>query len=147
MVEWGLFEWGHEMRGRTRRLSKAELIENLPPIPTGQGGKGLFKYKRVLPQYLISMLELSDAPLNSSEIRFIVRAKVQGLPKSSGFIALERESEGKLLHISDGRSLANESGMPRVFNKGDADQEAKESASIGERLSGSGLIGRIKRKR
>jgi hypothetical protein len=98
-VLWGLSEWGPEMHTRRRGVTKAKLLESLPDIPTGEGGKGVFRYERVLPDYLILILQTFGAPLSTAEIKSIVRNKARVIAFPSVLAPMSPEYEGRPFRI------------------------------------------------
>ena len=77
---WGLAAWGWSMRERKPNMSLKKLKESLPEIRTDEGGKGMFKYRQILPQYFILMLETWGAPLSTAQIKSVILDKLYPPP-------------------------------------------------------------------
>jgi len=77
---WGLAAWGWSMRERKPQMSLKKLKESLPEIRTDEGGKGMFKYRQILPQYFILMLETWGAPLSTAQIKSVILDKLYPPP-------------------------------------------------------------------
>jgi len=77
---WGLAAWGWSMRERKPHMSLKKLRESLPEIRTDEGGKGMFKYRQILPQYFILMLETWGAPLSTAQIKSVILDKLYPPP-------------------------------------------------------------------
>jgi hypothetical protein len=77
---WGLDAWGENMQERPPGMSLADLKESLPEIRTDEGGKGIFKYKRVLPEYLKLILETYGAPLPTAAIKSVILSRLVPQP-------------------------------------------------------------------
>lgn len=73
---WGLSIWGRTMRERQPNMSLKNLRESLPEIRTDTGGKGMFPYKQVLPQFLILALQTWGAPLSTAQIKSVILDKL-----------------------------------------------------------------------
>lgn len=98
---WGVAKWGPHMMQRRRRMPLEELIESLPDIPVGQGGKGVFKYKEVLPGYLVLILERFEAPLTTAELKSIIQAKLPFLSHGALLVPISPEHESHLSFQKD----------------------------------------------
>ena len=144
-VLWGLSEWGPEMKNRARRLTRNKLIEALPDIPKGEGGKGLFRYNKILPEYLPHMLTLSDAPLGTPEIKFAVRAKLGLTPQATISMAMCPENEGRMVRVKDENVTHRYDVQDAcIFGNDERDETQIEAACEEPRRSLTALIKREK---
>jgi hypothetical protein len=146
-VLWGLSEWGPDMQNRKARFTMKKLIKTLPSIPTGKGGKGLFQYAKVLPEFLPLILTLYDAPLLTAEFKAVVRSKVPGLHQATIVVPFSPENESGILRLKDGsHSYGYELGTDSLPENEAEDEGSRELAQAKSRLLRRVLTGNMNRK-